>query len=85
MAMPGILQQIAKSNPMLQSIKQMIGMVNASRNPQDMISYLAKNNPDMQKVMEIINASGGDPMKAFEEAARQRGLDPQEILNMLKE
>ena len=85
MAMPGILQQLARSNPMLQSAKKMIGMINASKDPQAMINYLTANNPDLKRVMEMINASGGDPMKAFEEAARQKGMDPQEILNMLRE
>lgn len=85
MGMPGTLLQLAKNNPMMQSVKQMIGLLNASKSPQDTMNYLTMNNPQMKQVMEIINASGGDAMKAFEEMAKQKGVDPNEILAMIKE
>jgi hypothetical protein len=69
---------------MLQNIKKMMFMVKASQDPHAAISQLMENNPQMKQVMELVNASGGDPMKAFYAAAEERGVDPQEILNMLK-
>jgi len=84
MAMPGILQQIAKSNPMMGQIKQMMGMVNAAQNPQMAMNQLLSQNPNMKQVMDIINQSGCDPKTAFYKLAEQKGVDPQEILNLLK-
>ena len=79
---PAILQQLTKNqaNP----IKQMMQMVNASRDPQGMIRQMMMNNPRMQQVMQIVNQHGGDPKQAFYEIAREKGVDPDEILNMLK-
>ena len=84
MAMPGILQQIARSNPMMGQIKQMMGMVNSAQNPQMMLNQMLSQNPNMKQVMDIIHQSGGDPKTAFYKMAEQKGVDPQEILNMLK-
>ena len=84
MAMPVILQQLVRNNPMMQKVKQMMGMVNASQNPQMMMNQMLTSNPQFKQVMEIINQSGGDPQKAFYALAEQKGVDPNEILNMLK-
>ena len=62
----------------------MIGMVNAAQNPQAMISQLMNNNPQMKPVMDAINAAGGDPQKAFYDMAKKRGVNPQDILDMMK-
>lgn len=62
----------------------MIGMVNASQNPAAMINQLISNNPQMKPVMDAINAAGGDSQKAFYNMAEKMGVDPQEILNMMK-
>lgn len=84
MAIPGILQQIVKSNPMMGTVKQMMGMVTGSQNPSAMLNQLVMSNPNLKQVMDIVNSSGGDPKKAFYALAEQKGVDPQEILDMLK-
>lgn len=84
MGMPGILQQIAKSSPMMGTIKNMMSMVSGAQNPNMMISQLMNSNPQMKQVMDLINSAGGDPKRAFYELAQQKGVDPQEILDMMK-
>lgn len=84
MAMPGILQQLTKSSPMMGQIKQMMGMVRSAQNPQAMLNQIMMSNPNMKQVMEIVNRYGGDPNKAFQEVARQQGINPQEIMDMLR-
>ena len=84
MAMPGILQQLARSNPMTARIKQMMGLVNSSGNPQMMLNQMLTGNPQFKQVMDLINQSGGDPKKAFYALAEQRGVDPNDILSMLR-
>lgn len=38
----------------------------------------------MMEVMKQVNQFGGDPQKAFYELAKQRGVDPQAVINMAK-
>ena len=82
--MANILMQLAKANPMMQNVRQMMGMLNASQNPMAMMNSMVQGNPNLKQVMDFINQSGGDPKKAFYALAEQKGIDPQEILNMLK-
>lgn len=84
MAIPAILQQLVRNNPMMSQIKNMMGMVNSAQNPQAMLNQLMGSNPNMKRVMDAINQAGGDPQKAFYQMAEQMGADPQEILNLLK-
>ena len=84
MAIPGILQEITRSNPMMGQIKQMMGAVRMAQNPQAALSQLAMSNPNMKKVMDIVSQYGGDANLAFRSIAEQNGIDPQEIMNMLK-
>ena len=84
MALPGILQQLAMANPMTGQIKQMMSMLQSAQNPQAMLNQMMQNNPQMQQAMKLINQYGGDAKKAFYSLAQERGIDPQEILKMLK-
>ena len=84
MPMPGILQQIAKSSPMMGQIKQMINAIRMAQNPTAMMKQMAMNNPQLKQVMDVVNQYGGDPQKAFYDLAKQKGIDPQEIIDMLK-
>lgn len=81
---PAILQQLLKSNPNLQSIRQMAGMVRSANDPNAMLRMLAQNNPQLRQVMDMIQQSGGSPQRAFYAACEQRGVNPQDILEMLK-
>ena len=78
------LIQLAKSNPMMSQIKQMMGMINSSGNPQAMMHQMLTSNPKFKQVMDLINQSGGDPRKSFYALAEQKGVDPNDILSMMK-
>ena len=82
--MANILMQLAKNNPMMQNVRQMMGMLNSSQNPQAMMNQIMANNPNLKQVMDFINQSGGDPKKAFYALAEQKGIDPQEIFDLMK-
>lgn len=86
MAIPAILQQLGRNSAaqMAQPVKQMMNMVRAAQNPQAALSSLVMNNPQMKQVMDIVQKHGGDPMAAFRAEAEARGVDPDEILNMLR-
>ena len=77
-----ILQTIGNQN--LGQIRSMINLVKSAGNPQAMMSQLVQTNPQMRNVMNYINQSGGDPKRAFYRMAQERGVDPDEILNMIR-
>lgn len=68
----------------LNQIKSMVNMLKSANDPQAMLNNLINQNPQFKGVMEYINQNGGDPKKAFYDLAEKNGIDPQEILNMLK-
>ena len=86
MAIPAILQQLGRNSmsQLAQPVRNMMNAVRAAQNPQLMLNQLIMNNPQMKQVMDIVQKHGGDPMAAFRAEAEARGVDPEEILNMLK-
>ena len=68
----------------LRMIKNMLGMVRSASNPNAMLNMLAQNNPQLRQVLDLVQQSGGSPEKAFYAACEQRGVNPQEIIDMLK-
>ena len=81
---PQILQQLNGGLKVPPQIRQLIGMIKSSGNPQAMLMQMMQNNPNMKQAMEIVQQYGGDAEKAFYALAEQKGIDPQEILNLLK-
>ena len=86
MAIPAILQQLSRGSAaqMAQPVRQIMNMVRAAQNPQAALNQLIMTNPQMKQVMDIVQKHGGDPMTAFRKEAEARGVDPNEILDMLK-
>ena len=73
-----------QANPQIAQIRQMANMVRAAGNPQAMLNQMMQSNPQMKQVMDVVNQNGGDPKRAFYAMAQQKGVNPDEILNMLK-
>ena len=85
MAIPEILQQLGRmQSPMVGQIKQMMQMVKSAQNPQLMLNQMAQSNPQIKQVFDFVRQSGNDPQKAFYALAQQKGVNPNDILNMLK-
>lgn len=53
-------------------------------NPQLALNQLLLNNPQLQNVINLIRQNGGNPQQTFYALAKQKGVNPDEILNMLK-
>ena len=76
-------------NPLLTGImnpqvRQLMQTIKTSQNPQMAFQQLMQNNPGMKQVIDYVNANGGDPKEAFYKLAKERGIDPDSILNSLK-
>ena len=83
-----ILKQIngaaMRGNPRLQQIKNVMNTIRGARNPQVAMMGMMQNNPQYQQAMQLVNQAGGDPRQAFYQMAQQLGVNPDEILGMLK-
>ncbi len=73
-------QQNNNFNQALQTINQ----IKSSKNPNQMLQMLASKNPNVANAINLANQYGGDYQKAFYEEARRRGIDPNQILGLLK-
>lgn len=84
MAMNPIIQALSGKSLMpskLGQMKNMINMMKAGGNPQAMVNQMMQSNP---QINQIIQQYGGDPQTAFYKFAEANGIDPNEVLNMLK-
>lgn len=75
-------------NPLLNgnnnSLMQTINTIKSMKNPQSFINQLLQNNPQVKQVMQYVNNNGGDPKTAFYKMAKEKGVNPDDILNMLR-
>lgn len=62
----------------------MMNFVRYSQNPKMALESMIQSNPQIQNVMDIVRQNGGDAKTAFYNLAKQKGVDPNEILNMLR-
>lgn len=62
-------------------VAQLVKTVKSASNPSAMLNSMLQSNP---QVNNIIRQYGGDAQKAFYAVAKQNGIDPTDILNMLK-
>lgn len=72
---PAILQQLNSNG--LSRIQQAVQF--AKGNPMALMQ-----GPQYQQAMQLIQQSGGDAKAAFYNLARQKGVDPDQLLSMLK-
>lgn len=65
------------------NINNMINMLKGVKNPTDMLMNMAKNNPQANMILNAMK-NGGNPKDMFYELAKQKGIDPEEVLNIAK-
>lgn len=74
-----LFQQLNNNtNPLVNIFK----MIKGARNPQQMLNNVIQNNPDAKQAMDMLRNSGKSPKDFFYDAAKQKGVDPNSILNM---
>ena len=61
-----------------------MGALKTAKNPQAMLENMANQNPQIKEIMDYIKSNGNDPKAAFYQRAKEMGVDPEEIINMLK-
>lgn len=78
-----MLSNPATPNP-LANIKNMMNLIRSAGNPQQMLQSVAQSNPQVQQVLSMVQSSRMSPKDLFYQMAQQKGVDPDQILNMLK-
>ena len=64
--------------------QQVAGMMKTMKNPQALLNQMSQNNPQVKQLMTMIQNSGKSPKELFYQVAQEKGVDPNEILKMLK-
>ncbi len=70
--------------PQINSAKQILRVIESSRNPQLALQQMLQSNPKYAEAMNVINSFNGDINGAITTLCRNRGIDPQEFMNALK-
>ena len=80
------------SNPMLKNLsspnnfgqlKNLYKTIKSAGNPQMMLNQMASNNPQLKQAMDFVNQNGGNPQQAFYKLAKDKGINPEDILKEL--
>ena len=77
-AQPAALEQIAQLRTLASAIK------NPGATLQTSVMKQFQNHPLFQQAKQIADRYGGDWNRAFEETARQNGIDPNQIRELMK-
>ena len=79
-------QQLSPTNqnPNLERIRSMMNQVRFAQNPKMAFEQMVQSNPQVQNVMNLVRQNGGDPKTAFYNLAKQKGVNPDDILSMLR-
>lgn len=64
------------------AVKGMINNLKSVQNPDAVVQMLSSKNPLLGNVMRMV--SGRDPKQVFYAECQRQGIDPNEIINMLK-
>lgn len=67
-----------------ETAKSIFSMLNGSSNPYQLLINMASKNPMIKNIMDSADKSGKSYQDIFYELAKQRGVDPNSIINQLK-
>lgn len=62
----------------------MVNAVKSIRDPQALLAQMMQQrNPQLMQAVNYVKEHGNDPRTAFEELAKEKGIDPSEIIKMI--
>ena len=74
------------NNPMnansMASYRNAYQMLRNSNNPMALFQQMAKNNPQLQPIANML-MQGGNPQQIFYSMCKQRGIDPQAFISQI--
>jgi hypothetical protein len=81
------MNQQSNSTPdQLQTIKNLTNAIqnNSGLTPMSVLNMASQQNPQLAAVMKMVSGSNMTPKQLFSLVAQQRGVDPNQIVNILK-
>lgn len=72
--------QTQQMNP----IKRLMNTIKFATNPNQALADAINSNPQMAQLLLAMKQSGKNPKDLFYELAKQKGVDPEEILKQLR-
>lgn len=84
--MNSLYNQLNQTNQPAQNnvIQKIIQMAKSGNNPQQLLNSLAGQNPQLNQVMQLVNSGKMTPKQIFMNMANQQGVNPNDIISMLK-
>lgn len=77
------MQAFQAAGQQVNQIKQMMNLIKSSRNPQVVLNQMVMSNPQLKQAMDYVQNNGGDAKKAFYTLAKEKGVNPDDILKQL--
>ena len=71
-------------NQSIQQIKNMMSMVQMSANPQMALQNIVNQNPNLQNILNLANSNGANLQQVFYNMAKQKGVNPEDVINALR-
>ena len=65
-------------------IKGLMHMMQSGGNSQALLQTLVSSNPMMGPIMNLVQQYRGDARTAFYDLAKQKGVNPNDVINLLK-
>lgn len=66
-----------------QNMKDLYKMLTQSKNPMQIFTNIANNNPQMKPILELLQ-NGYSPEQVFNMVCESRGINPQDFMSKLK-
>ena len=76
--------QTAAAIPGLDNVRNLLTMMRGAANPNALVQGLLQNTPQYRQAMDLVRQNGGDAKTAFYNLAQQKGIEPNEILNLFR-
>lgn len=76
------IKNMANIKKAAESVKRMMGMLQAVKDPQQALMAAAQQNPQLNAVMQMCN--GRNPQEVFYEECKKKGIDPEQVMSLLR-
>ena len=79
----GRAMQMPQVQNNISNTKNLIQALNRSKNPSQLFYNLAKGNPRLQSILDMVSKSGKSPKELFFSEAKRMGVDANAIVKEL--
>lgn len=82
--MPNPILEMLNGPKIPNNVVQTFKAFQQSNNPNQFMQNLIQTNPQVQQVMQMVQNSNMSPKDLFYTMAKQKGVDPEQILRQLR-